>query len=228
MPYFFWDPTFLLLIPAVILAIWANSRVKSTYKKYDQVVTQKRITGADVARDLLSRRGIHDVSIEEVEGKLSDHYDPRRRTLRLSSDIYRGASVAAVGIAAHEVGHAIQHNEGYAPMRIRGSLVPVANIGSTLAFPLFLFGFFFQAAGLMDLGILFYTGAVLFQVITLPVEYNASGRAMAILESGGYLVGTEPAQARKVLNAAALTYVAATAMAAVQLLRLIVLRGSQD
>jgi Zn-dependent membrane protease YugP len=228
MSYFFWDPTFILLIPAVILALWANSRVKSTYAKFDQVITRKRISGADVARDLLSRRGIHDVSIEEVAGKLSDHYDPRDRTLRLSSGIYRGASVAAVGIAAHEVGHAIQHNEGYGPIRIRGALVPVANIGSNLAFPMFLFGFFFQYAGLMDLGILFYTGAVLFQVVTLPVEFNASSRAMAILESGGYLVGSEPSQARKVLNAAALTYVAATAMAAIQLLRLIVLRGRQN
>lgn len=228
MPYFFWDPTFILLIPAVILAIYAHSKVRSTYARFSEVTTAKRLSGAEVAEDLLRRRGIHDVTIEEVPGKLTDHYDPRDRTLRLSSDIFRGKSVAAVGIAAHEVGHAIQHNEGYRPMRIRGALVPVANIGSSLAFPLILFGFFFQITGLMDLGIIFFTAAVLFQLVTLPVEFNASSRAMATLESGGYLVGQEPDQARKVLNAAALTYVAATAMAVLQLLRLIILRGRQD
>jgi len=228
MPFFFWDPTFILLIPAVIFALYAQGKVRSTFNRYSQIPSAKRLTGARVSEDLLRRHGINDVQVEEIGGSLTDHYDPRSLTLRLSSDIYRSDSVAAVGIAAHEVGHAIQHHEGYAPLKLRHALVPVANFGSSLAFPLFLLGFFFQATRLMDIGIIFFTAAVLFQVMTLPVEFNASRRAMVALESGGYLVGEEVSQARQVLNAAALTYVAATAMALLQLVRLLLLRGSRD
>lgn len=222
---FFWDPTFFLLIPALILAFYAQMRVKSAFREQSQVRNAYGLTGYQAALELLRLNGISDVEVEEVKGSLSDHYDPRSKKVRLSTENYRNASLAAVSVAAHEVGHAIQHATGYFPLQIRHSILPVTSIGSWLAFPLFLVGFFFQTPLLMDIGILFFSAVVLFHVVTLPVEFNASNRAMKQLQSHGFLTGTEVVGAKKVLNAAALTYVAATAVAATHLIRLLVLRG---
>jgi Zn-dependent membrane protease YugP len=227
MGFFFWDPTFILLIPAVVLGLYAHNRVRSTYKKFSQIPNSGGYRGSDVARALLSGNGIGDVTIERTEGRLSDHYDPRHRTLRLSPGVHDGKSIAALGIAAHEVGHAIQHRTGYAPLSLRHGLFPVASIGTSMAFPLFIGGLLFRIPVLMDIGILFFTGAVIFQLVTLPVEFNASKRALAQLQGGGFLVTDELQGARSVLNAAALTYVAATAMAVLNLLRLLLLRGRE-
>jgi Zn-dependent membrane protease YugP len=225
---FFWDPTFILLIPALILAFYAQYRVQSAYKQQSQVRNAHGLTGKQAASQLLRMNGISDVSIEEVQGQLSDHYDPRDKVVRLSSDNFRNSSLASVSIAAHEVGHAIQHSSGYAPLKIRHSILPVTQLGSWAAFPLFIIGFFFQTPLLMDIGILFFAGVVLFHVVTLPVEFDASSRAMKQLESHGFLSATEVEGAKKVLNAAALTYVAAAAMAALQLVRLLILRGASN
>jgi len=228
MPYLFYDPTMLLLIPAILLALWAQFLVKSTYNKYSKVPASSGMTGADVAQRLLSDGGLGDVQVEEVEGKLTDHYDSRSKTLRLSTSISRSRSVAALGIAAHEVGHALQHSKAYGAFQLRQGIFPVANLGSTLAFPLFFIGFLFTSPVLMDIGIILFSGAVFFQLVTLPVEFNASSRALALLQSRGYLADQEIGQARKVLRAAALTYVAATAVAVLHLLRLVLLRGARD
>lgn len=228
MPLLFYDPTMLLLIPAIILALWAQHLVKSTYAKYSKIAAASGMTGSAVAERLLRDNGLNDVELQEVEGKLTDHYDPRTKTLRLSTSISRSRSVAAMGVAAHEVGHAIQHQKAYGAFHIRQSIFPVANLGSTLAFPLFVVGFLFSIPVLRDIGIILFSGAVLFQVVTLPVEFNASSRALSLLQSRGYLVEREVDQAKKVLNAAALTYVAATAMAVIHLLRLLILRGGRD
>jgi Zn-dependent membrane protease YugP len=225
---FFLDPTFVFLIPALAFALYAQYKVSATYKYYLRVPSASGRTGLEVARAILSRNNLDDVEVEMGSGTLSDHYDPRKRVLRLSEPVYRGTSVAAVGIAAHEAGHAIQDGTGYAPLRIRHGLFPVANVGTMLAFPLFLAGFIFRSGRLMDVGILFFSVAVLFQVVTLPVELNASKRALGELEHAGIVDPRDLAGGRKVLNAAALTYLAAAAMAAVQLLRLLVLRGSRD
>ncbi len=225
---FFYDPTFILLIPALLLALYAQFLVKSTFAKYSRVPASSGLTGAEVAEHLLRDGGLSQVEIEEVPGELTDHYDPRSKTLRLSPPISRSKSVAALGIAAHEVGHALQHKEAMGVFQIRQSIVPVANLGSSLAFPLFFIGLIMSAKSLMDIGILLFTGAVLFQLVTLPVEFNASARALALLQNRGYLAETEVRHARKVLNAAALTYVAATAMAVLQLLRLLLLRSQRD
>jgi len=228
---FFWDSTMILLLPALILAFYAQSKVSSTFERYLRVSARNGLTGAEVAREILRHSGINDVSVEIQGGRLSDYYDPRRKVLKLSSDVYNGRSLAAQGVAAHECGHAIQHDVGYAPLAIRNSIVPVANFGSQLAFPLFFIGLFFSRSlgttgdFLMTLGILFFSAAVLFQFITLPVEYNASNRAVAVLESQGFIDRDEAGPVRKVLGAAALTYVAATLMAVMQLLRLLALAG---
>jgi len=228
---FFWDYTFFLLIPPLILALYAQSRVKGAYRKYSQVFASSRKTGAQTAYELLQAGGAGDVKIEKLPGELTDHYDPRKRILRLSQGVYEGASVAALGIAAHETGHALQHRNNYYPLYLRNTIYPVANIGSTLAFPLFFIGFIFSRSGpsiLMDIGILLFTGAVVFSVITLPVEFNASRRALALLRDRQFLTPQEMTGARAVLKAAALTYVASTAMAAMQLLRMFLLRQSRD
>lgn len=227
MPFLFFDSTMILLIPAAILAFWAQLRVKATFKKYSAVPASYGMTGADVARRLLDAKGLTHVTLESVGGKLSDHYDPRTKTLRLSSDIANGRSVAALGIAAHEVGHAIQDSVVYTSFKIRQSIVPVANIGSQASLPVFFIGMLMSMPRLMDIGIILFTGAVLFQLITLPVEFNASSRALVLLEDRGYLQREEVGQAKKVLSAAALTYVAATAMAIMHLLRLVILRDSR-
>lgn len=225
---FFWDPTFFLLIPALILAFYAQARVRNAFKEQSKVRNAYGLTGYQAAVELLRMNGISDVDVEEVKGSMSDHYDPRSRKVRLSSDNYHNASLASVSVAAHEVGHAIQHASGYIPLRLRHSILPLTSLGSWAAFPLFFIGFLFQTPFLMDIGILFFAGVVVFHVVTLPVEFDASNRAMKQLRSHGFLTGTEVTGAKKVLNAAALTYVAATAMAALQLLRLLVLRGTVD
>jgi len=227
---FFWDYTIFLLIPPLILALYAQQKVKSTYRYYSTKLASSRISASRVAQEILNSSGASDVRIEQAAGQLTDHYDPRKKVLRLSQGVYGSPSLAALGIAAHEAGHAIQHHSGYAPLHLRNAIYPVANLGSSLAFPLFFIGFIFSRQGpslLMDIGILLFAGAVVFSLLTLPVEFNASRRAMGLLREGGYLKEDELQGARKVLSAAALTYVAATAMAAVQLLRLFLLRGSR-
>ncbi|MCK4560796.1 MAG: zinc metallopeptidase [Calditrichia bacterium] len=216
----------ILLIPAIILAIWAQMRVSSTYSKYSKISSARGATGAETAKFLLEHNGLPDVKIEAVKGKLSDHYDPRSNTVRLSTDNYRGRSLSAIAVAAHEVGHAIQHGTGYIPLKIRHSILPATNLGSWAAFPLFIIGFLFNTPLLMDIGIILFAGVVIFHFVTLPVEFNASHRALAQLSSNGMLVEEEMRGARKVLNAAALTYVAATAVALIHLVRLLILRGN--
>ncbi len=226
---FFWDYTFFLLIPPLILALYAQQKVRSTYKQFSTKKAVSRISGADLASRILQASGAK-VKVEKTPGQLSDHYDPRKRVLRLSEGVYGSSSIAALGIAAHETGHALQHQQGYAPLQLRNAIYPIASFGSSLAFPLFFIGFIFSRQGpsvLMDIGILLFAGAVAFSLLTLPVEFNASNRALVLLREGGYLKADELSQARKVLSAAALTYVAATAMAAMQLLRLLLLRGSR-
>jgi Zn-dependent membrane protease YugP len=227
---FFYDRTFIFMLPALAFALWAQWKVQSTYRRYSQVRASAGIRGRDMARQIMVQNGITDVAVEEVPGTLSDHYDPRDKTVRLSSGNYSGDSIASIAVAAHEVGHVLQHAQGYAPLGIRSAIAPVAGFGSTLAFPLFLIGFFFRGGMshfFMDLGIWFFSAAVLFQVVTLPVEFDASKRALVQLNSSGSIAPEEVAGARQVLNAAALTYVAAAAMAALQLVRLLALRDSR-
>ncbi|NLY56430.1 MAG: zinc metallopeptidase [Firmicutes bacterium] len=228
---FFWDPTFVILIPGLLLAFWAQAKVQSTFRQYLHVRSRKGYTGAQVAQALLRANGVTDVTVERTRGMLTDHYDPRTKVIRLSDQVYDGTSLASIGVAAHETGHALQHHQEYFPLQIRNSLVPVANFGSNLAFPLFFIGFFFQSQfglTLMNLGILLFSAALLFQLVTLPVELNASNRAIAMLTGQGIISMEEESGARKVLSAAAWTYVAAVAMAALQLIRLLVLRGYRE
>jgi Zn-dependent membrane protease YugP len=230
MPFLFYDPTFLLLIPAMIFAMWAQWKVQSTYNQMSQVRAANGMTGRDMALAIMRRNGISDVTVEEVGGVLSDHYDPRIRKVRLSADNYEGASLASIAVAAHEVGHVMQHAQGYAPLAIRSAIAPVAGFTSALAMPLFLIGLFFRSGMslfLMDLGIFFFAGAVVFHLVTLPVEFDASRRALVELTSSGSIAPEEVRGAKKVLDAAALTYVAAAAVAALQLLRLVLLRNSR-
>ncbi|MGC9490045.1 MAG: zinc metallopeptidase [Thermovirgaceae bacterium] len=225
---FFFDPTFLLLIPALILAGWAQMKVKGTYDRYSRIAARRGLTAKDVARRILDVNGLRNIPVERTAGSLTDHYDPKAKTLRLSETVYNSPSIAAIGVAAHEAGHALQDAEAYAPLKLRNSIVPVVSLGSGLAFPLFFIGFLFGTPFLMDLGILFFLGVLLFHLVTLPVEYNASERALRILDNTGILAADEMKGARAVLNAAALTYVAATVMAAFQLVRLLMLRGMRN
>ncbi len=217
----------LLVLPALLFALYAQSRVRSAFERYSRYRSSSGKTGGEVARELLVAARLDDVRVERTPSSLGDHYDPRVRILRLSPQVNDSSSVAALGIAAHEVGHALQHDTGYSPLAVRNAVLPVAQLGSNAAWPLFLLGFLFRMPTLMDLGILFFFAAVLFQVITLPVEYNASGRAMEMLVDGGYISSSDAGPTRAVLDAAALTYVAATAMAVAQLARLLILRGSR-
>ncbi|HET6447442.1 MAG TPA: zinc metallopeptidase [candidate division Zixibacteria bacterium] len=215
----FFSPYWLLFaLPGIVLAFWAQSRVKGAYKKYSKVRTSRGVSGADVARTLLDSQGLHDVEIEESKGLLSDHYDPRTKILRLSKDVYHNPSVAAAGIAAHEMGHALQHSSGYFPLQIRSAIVPVAQVGSTLAPWLVIIGFFLRFTTLAWLGVVLFGLAVIFTLITLPVEFDASKRAKKLLVSNGVLIGNEIDGANKVLDAAALTYVAAAVAAIGQLI----------
>lgn len=223
LPYYLsW--TWLLLIPGLVLSLWAQWKVSSTYKRYSQVPSGRGLTGGQGARLLLDSAGLSGVGIEVIDGRLSDNYDPRSKTLRLSNDVANSNSLAALGVAAHETGHAIQDATGYSFMKVRGALVPVANLGSSLGMILFFAGlFFFRSSMLLNVGIVLFSAAVLFTVITLPVEFNASSRALALLSDKGILVSTELDGARAVLRAAALTYVAAALMAILQLLRMVLL-----
>lgn len=220
---FYGDWTLLLLLPALILSIYAQAKVSSTFNKYQKVNAKSALRAADMARQMLDYNGLGDVQIEQVRGNLSDHYDPKHKVLRLSQSTYNSSSVAALGVAAHEVGHAIQDLEEYAPLKMRNALVPVANFGSSAWIVLFLLGFMFNIQVLIPIGIMLFSLVVIFQLVTLPVEFNASNRAVAALEGGGYLDREEVAQTSKVLRAAALTYVAATLTAILQLVRLIAL-----
>lgn len=219
----FFDPTMILIIPVAIFAIWAQARVQSTFARYSEVCARGGVTADTVSRMLLDRFGLRSVSVERVPGKLTDHYDPRSKVLRLSDSVGGSSAIAAIGVAAHEVGHAIQDKEGYVPLRLRNAIVPVANIGSMGAFPLFVIGLLMGAKPLVHLGIVLFVGVVVFHLVTLPVEFDASARALKLLSNTGVLTGDELSGASKVLNAAALTYVAATIMAIAQLLRLLIL-----
>lgn len=225
---YYFDWTYLLVLVGAVLSMIASARVQSTFNKYAKVRSMTGMTGAQAAERILHYNGIYDVQIQRVSGNLTDHYNPSKKVLSLSDSTYASASVAAVGVAAHECGHAIQHNVGYGPLKLRSSLVPAANIGSKLGIPLILLGVFLSYNSvLIQIGIWVFALAVLFQVVTLPVEYNASSRAVEALDSMGILAGEEVSQCRKVLSAAALTYVAAAASAILQLLRLIILFGNR-
>lgn len=226
MYYPFFDPTMLLLIPALLLSLWAQMRVKSTFERFSHVQARGGVTGAQVARMLLDRFGLSSVPVNHVQGNLTDHYDPRDRTLSLSDAVYSSSSIAAIGVAAHEVGHAIQHSEGYAPLMFRNRVAPVVGLVSNMAIPLFFIGLLMRGQFLMNLGIVLFLGAVVFHLVTLPVEYNASSRAITILNGTGALAQDELNGARSVLNAAAWTYVAAALMSVLQLVRLLVLMSS--
>ncbi len=230
--YYSWfDPTYILVVIGAVICLIASARVKSTFHKYSAYRSMSNLTGAQAAERILHRAGIYDVSIRHIRGSLTDHYDPRNKTLSLSDSVYGQTSVAAIGVAAHECGHAIQHQKSYAPLSIRGAIVPVANFGSALAWPLILIGVLFSSntgSFLIHLGIFLFSFAVLFQLITLPVELNASNRAIKILGDTGILNAQELPMTRKVLGAAALTYVAGAAAAILQLLRLLILFGGRN
>ena len=209
--YYGFDPTLILVLIGAGLSMWTSWGVKSTYSRYSQVRSMTGMTGAQVAQTILRSQGIYDVTVQSVAGQLTDHYDPRSKTVNLSQAVYGQSSVAAIGVAAHECGHAIQDNVGYSPLRLRAAFVPLANLGSNLSWPLILIGLFIGMTPFIEIGIWMFVLAVLFQLITLPVEFNASRRAVGILEQSGILQGQEIASTRKVLRAAAMTYVAAAA-----------------
>ena len=223
---FFYDWTYLLLIPALLLSLWAQFRVSSTFNRFSKVRASSGMTATQMAEQLLHAEGVYDVSVERTRGNLTDHYDPKNMVLRLSDSTANSTSVAALGVAAHEAGHVLQHRDGYAPLMLRTAAVPVVNIGSNLSWPLFLVGLIFSWEPLLYAGIALFALAVLFALITLPVEFNASKRALAALETNGYLQpGEEMRGAKKVLSAAAMTYVASAFMAIMQLLRLLAIAG---
>lgn len=226
----FFNPLYFILVgPAIIFAMWAQYKVKTAYNRYSQVAASSGLTGSQLARNLLDKNDLQEVSIEQISGELNDHYDPRTKVLRLSPNIYNGRSIAALGVAAHETGHALQDKNGYVPMRFRAGLVPVANLGSRIAPLLIFLGVFLLYSRLvfgnvmLQVGIVLFAGAVLFQLITLPVEFNASSRALAMITDGGYIQNDEYQAAKKVLSAAALTYLAAALAAVMQLIYFILL-----
>lgn len=224
----YFDRTMLLLIPALIMSMWAQGKISSTYKKYKDIRTINGYTGEKIARMMLDVAGLYDVPVMESSGELSDHYDPRRRLIKLSREIFYGTSIAAAGIAAHEVGHAIQHQERYKPLVLRTSVASAVNFSSQISMILFFLGLFLGISGLTTIGIIFFSAAVIYQIITLPVEFNASKRALLTLESRGILFGDEIKGAKNVLSAAAMTYVAAALMSISQLIRLIALSNRNN
>ncbi|TGY98315.1 zinc metallopeptidase [Petralouisia muris] len=232
MPYYYYfDPTYILVIIGAVICLIASAKVKSTFKKFNKVRSMSGMTGAQAAERILHAAGIYDVTVQHISGNLTDHYDPRNKTLSLSDSVYGSASVAAVGVAAHECGHAIQHQQSYAPLTIRSAIVPAANFGSFISWPLIVIGFFITSSTgslLINIGILCFSLTVLFQIVTLPVEFNASNRAVRILGETGILGEEELRGTRKVLGAAALTYVAGAASAILQLVRLLILSGGRD
>jgi len=217
-----------LVLPAILFSLWAQHMVKSNFKKYSKARTANGLTGAEAAVEVLRRSGVSDVRIEPVAGNLTDHFDPRDNVIRLSQSVYNTQSIAAVGVAAHEAGHALQYANGYAPMKLRAAIIPVTSFGSKLAMPLVILGLVLGYVGLINLGILFFALAVVFQLVTLPVEFNASRRALSILDEYGLLSEDEMPGAKKVLAAAAMTYVAALAVSLAQLLRLIAMSQSRS
>jgi len=226
--YYYYDWTYLLVLIGVVVCMAASSRVRSVFSRYSRVRSHSGMTGKEAAEQILRRNGIYDVQVIHIPGNLTDHYNPGKKTLGLSDSVYNSSSVAAIGVAAHECGHAVQHAVGYAPLTIRGALVPAANFGSALSWPLILVGLLMNSqmsAMLINLGILLFSAAVLFQIVTLPVEFNASGRAVKVLESSGMLYPEEVGDVKKVLRAAALTYVASAASMILQFLRLIIIGG---
>ena len=226
--YYYYDWTYLLVLIGVVICMAASSRVRSVFSRYSRVRSHSGMTGKEAAEQILRRNGIYDVQVIHIPGNLTDHYNPGKKTLGLSDSVYNSSSVAAIGVAAHECGHAVQHAVGYAPLTIRGALVPAANFGSALSWPLILVGLLMNSqmsALLINLGILLFSAAVLFQIVTLPVEFNASGRAVKVLESSGMLYPDEVGDVKKVLRAAALTYVASAASMILQFLRLIIIGG---
>ena len=231
MPFFYYyDPTYILVLIGAVLSLWASATVKSTYNKYSRVYSYSGLTGAQAAAQILRQAGIYDVRIEHVSGNLTDHYDPKARVLRLSDSVYGSNSVAAIGVAAHECGHAMQHAKGYVPLSIRSALVPVVNFGSYLSWPLIVIGLFINSSTgslFLNAGLLLFSLVVLFQLVTLPVEINASRRAVRLLDQEHILIGDEVGQTARVLKAAALTYVASAAASILQLLRLLILTGGR-
>lgn len=227
--YGYFDPTYILVIIGAVLSLLASALVNSTFRKYSGVRSLSGMTGAQAAAKILNKSGIYDVSIEHINGNLTDHYDPRAKVLRLSDSVYGGTSVASIGVAAHECGHAIQHQNSYVPLRLRTAIFPVANFGSKLAWPLIIIGVLLsRTPTLIYAGIILFFFAVLFQIVTLPVEFNASSRAIKILDESGILYGDEVNITKKVLGAAALTYVAGAAASILQLLRLLYLFGGRN
>lgn len=231
MPYFYFDPTYILVAIGAVICLIASAQVKSTFAKYSNYRSMSGMTGAQAAERILHAAGIYDVSIQHISGNLTDNYNPSRKTLNLSDAVYNSTSVAAIGVAAHECGHAIQHQTGYVPLSLRSAIVPVANIGSTLAWPLILLGLFFTSntgAFFINIGLLCFSFAVVFQLVTLPVEFNASSRALRMLGEQGILGDGELPYTKKVLKAAAMTYVASAIAGIMQLLRLVLLFGGRN
>lgn len=230
MGYYYWDPTYILVVIGAVICMIASARVKGTFNKYSQLRSMSGMNGAQVAQRVLQAAGIYDVQVRHVSGSLTDHYDPRTKTVNLSDPVYNATSVAALGVAAHECGHAIQHAKNYAPLSIRSALVPIANFGSMLAWPVILIGLLFntRSSGLIiDIGIVLFSAAVLFQLVTLPVEFDASRRALVMLRTQGILADDELKYTRRVLKSAALTYVASAAAAILQLLRIILITNGR-
>ncbi|MBQ7832986.1 MAG: zinc metallopeptidase [Lachnospiraceae bacterium] len=225
--FFYFDPTWWLIIAGMILCTVASVKVNLTYRKYSKIENGRGVTAAEAAERILKGAGIYDVRVEHIRGELNDHYDPRKKVVRLSDSVHDSSSVAAIGVAAHECGHVIQHSRGYFPMRIRSIIVPVASLGSTLSWPLIILGILFGLTNLVDIGIILFSTVLLFQIITLPVEFNASKRAISIMRESGILQGEEIQGAKKVLTAAALTYVAAMIATGLQVLRLVLLFGGR-
>ena len=229
MPYFYVDRYYwILIIPTMLFAFWAQSRVSSTFNKYSRVMSRGGYTAAEICRRILDSNGLYHVRIEHISGNLTDHFDPSTNVVRLSDTVYGSRSVASIGVAAHEVGHAIQYAVGYVPIRVRAAIIPITNFGSKLSMPLILMGFLFQWQPIVNLGIILFSLMTLFQLVTLPVELNASRRALKTLEGDSILYGEEVSQAKSVLTAAALTYVAALLTSAAQLLRLILIYGRRN
>lgn len=236
MPFFYYfDPTYILVVIGLVITVWAQISVQSTFNKYSKVRISRGITGADAARQVLSQGGVRDVSIKGIRGSMTDHYDPRDNSISLSETVGGVSTAAAIGVAAHEAGHALQHAEGYGPIKLRMAIIPLCNFASSLAMPLFLLGILFSSWNpntsfgyfMMQSGIIAFSVAVFFQVVTLPVEFNASRRAMKALEATGYYTDGELDGARKVLRAAAMTYVASLAVSLLQILRLVILSNNR-
>lgn len=221
--YYYYDPTYVLVIIAFALSMFASFGVNATFSKYKKVRSGRALTGAEAARKILDGNGLYNVRIEHISGNLNDHFDPKANVIRLSDATYSDSSVAAIGVAAHEAGHAVQYATNYAPIKLRNAIVPAVNLSSSLSMPLFLIGLLLNFAGLTMLGIVLFSASLIFQIVTLPVEFNASGRAIKILNTSGMLDDTELKGAKKVLRAAGMTYVAAVAASALQLLRLLLI-----